>query len=288
MSLCTLNFNAKYLGSKTDVNVLLPDPPRRDDMTPADYYRSGIKHKVIWLLHGAGGDHNDWLRAANAEEFVKKYNVAIVCPNGMASDYSDYTIFGGLYNWPRFLFEELMPMIYGTFPISDRKEDNFIAGFSMGGNGALALSLMHPELFGYVGVFSGSIRDVNDLRPYRDMSSDTFRVEGYDTTRFTGIYPPGYNAKVINMIAKFPTVGAFMDSLDNTWDRYLERQAAGKLPNIYVAVGSEDRCTMRVNQFKELAASAGDTNTIFTEIPGHKHSYDCARIALDSFLKLVL
>jgi S-formylglutathione hydrolase FrmB len=291
MALCTINLPAVNLIGRIDFNVRVPDyqqtcsPESSDVHACEQFYRSSKKYKVLWLLHGAGGDHFDWIRSTRLDKILHKRDLITVMPNALCSDYADYFTYAKGFNFPEFFFNELMPLVYGWFPASDLPDDNYIAGFSMGGNGALQLSLLHPERFNAVGVFAGAVRDIDDLRPYRAMTSAEFRAAVRDTSRFKGIYPPGYNAKEINMIAKYPTIGDFLDSIENTWDRYIEAANGDRIPQLYVTVGSEDRCTMRVNKFRALAQQVGDRKTIFAEIPGHRHTMEFAEIALCNFLE---
>ena len=60
MSLLQYRFESQYLSGATTFSVLLPNKPL--GMSPAAYYRSGKKFKVLWLLHGTAGDDLDWLR----------------------------------------------------------------------------------------------------------------------------------------------------------------------------------------------------------------------------------
>lgn len=53
MSLIHLNFQSKYLSGNTDVNLILPDLPRGRE--PGEFYGSGERYKVLWLLHGTFG-----------------------------------------------------------------------------------------------------------------------------------------------------------------------------------------------------------------------------------------
>jgi len=46
--------------------------------------------------------------------------------------------------------EDLVPFVRRTYPVSSRREDTAIAGFSMGCVQALNLALFHSEMFGYV------------------------------------------------------------------------------------------------------------------------------------------
>ena len=59
MALVQMNFESEYLQSNHEISVILPDKPR--SLTPAQFYGSGKKYPVVWLLHGTFGDHSDWI-----------------------------------------------------------------------------------------------------------------------------------------------------------------------------------------------------------------------------------
>ena len=50
MALVQMNFESEYLQSNHEISVILPDKPR--SLTPAQFYGSGKKYPVVWLLHG--------------------------------------------------------------------------------------------------------------------------------------------------------------------------------------------------------------------------------------------
>ena len=54
MALVTLNFESQYLMNNHNVGVILPDRPH--DLTAKEFYESGKKYTVLWLLHGTFGD----------------------------------------------------------------------------------------------------------------------------------------------------------------------------------------------------------------------------------------
>jgi S-formylglutathione hydrolase FrmB len=62
----------------------------------------------------------------------------------------------GLPYWT-FVSEELPAVARSFFPLSDRREDNFVAGLSMGGYGAFKLALRHPERFAAAASLSGAL-----------------------------------------------------------------------------------------------------------------------------------
>ncbi len=62
-----------------------------------------------------------------------------------------------------FVSEELPKFVRAIFPLSDKREDNFVAGMSMGGYGALKLALSKPKEFSAVASFSGSPDMIHEL-----------------------------------------------------------------------------------------------------------------------------
>lgn len=70
---------------------------------------------------------------------------------------ADYKGRGDRAGWYRdFILTELLPHLQKTYRLSRRREETIIAGFSLGGLSAIDIAWAHPEVFGGVGVFSGS------------------------------------------------------------------------------------------------------------------------------------
>ena len=145
MALFTLNFFSNYLMVNTQVNVIMP----RIELSksPREFYSSGRKYQVLWLLHGSCGDHTDWIRNTNIARYAEERDLIVVLPSVLNSDYSNYMTFADGFRVWDYLTEELMPLIFNWLPVSNKKEDNYIAGLSMGGNGALMIGLGHPDYF---------------------------------------------------------------------------------------------------------------------------------------------
>ena len=157
MALVHINFESEFLATNTDVNIILPDKPR--EKTPAQFYGSGAKYKVLWLLHGTFGDYTDWIRKSNIELYACEKDLIVVMPSGNNANYVNWPTFCTGYNAWDYLFEELMPLIYNWFPASDKREDNFIAGLSMGGYGSFLYTLHHPDMFSACAPLSAAIFD---------------------------------------------------------------------------------------------------------------------------------
>ena len=85
---------------------------------------------VLYLLHGMSDDHSTWIRRTSVERYATQYGLALVMPNAHRSYYTDMAC--GLKYWT-YVSEELPRLMHTFFKISDRREDTFVAGLSMGG-----------------------------------------------------------------------------------------------------------------------------------------------------------
>ncbi len=146
MILSELNFFSEALGVRSRMGVMLPQPPR-GEMTPSGY-------RTLYLLHGHSDDHTAWQRWTSIERYVEGLNLAVVMPDAHLSFYTDMA-HGGRY-WT-FVSEELPTLVRDIFPLSPAREDNFVAGLSMGGYGAFKLALAHPERFAAAASLSGAL-----------------------------------------------------------------------------------------------------------------------------------
>lgn len=69
-----------------------------------------------------------------------------------------YTDCSGGDNWETRITETVWDYLHTLFPMmSDRPEDNIVAGYSMGGYGAMRYALAHPDKFGYGVALSGGL-----------------------------------------------------------------------------------------------------------------------------------
>ncbi|MHA6483575.1 alpha/beta hydrolase [Paenibacillus sp. strain BS8-2] len=147
MALITCNFYSETLGLKTSMMVLLPQQTRGDKAEPENK-----KYKTLFLLHGFSDDDTTWVRRTSIERYAEDYGIAVVMPNVHRSYYANMA-YGGDY-WT-FISEELPFVARSMFPLSDKPEDNFVAGLSMGGYGAFKWALRHPDRFAAAASFSG-------------------------------------------------------------------------------------------------------------------------------------
>ena len=275
MHIATIRLASSVLFMPTNVTVLLPETP-----PPA-----GGKYKVLWLLHWAGADDRTYLYKVDFEDILKKHSVMVVMPSAINSDFGHYPAFGRGYDFPKFFFEELMPFIWDNFAASDRPEDNYMEGASMGAFGAMSLGLARPERFAALGMLGASLRESAFLESYRELGLEQFRRDALaEPKRFPTEYGDpdcGIKPKEVNIITKYPTVQAFYDSPDCMWYRFQEAAAAGRLPRIYVACGTEDLFYEANRRFRDLAEQLGVQDKVHFNLPegvDHDEAFFCAEI----------
>ena len=128
MSLIQMRLFSQALNMFTPVNVILPQP--------RDAHRELQPLPTLYLLHGMGDDATAWMRKSCVECYALEHGLAVVMPDGGLSCYENM-IHGERYR--DYLLLELPHVMRSCFPMSPRREENFIAGCSMGGCGALKL-----------------------------------------------------------------------------------------------------------------------------------------------------
>ncbi|GHV86793.1 hypothetical protein AGMMS50255_0890 [Spirochaetia bacterium] len=129
--------------------------PLSFDALLPDRDAEGKQWKTLYLLHGFGGDRNDWLLKTRLTRIVEG-SMVNGCPLMVILPEGNNSFFVNLPNghdYSDFLCEELIDFIGNNFPVSAGREDRLIAGFGMGGYGAFLQALSHPEKFSAAAAF---------------------------------------------------------------------------------------------------------------------------------------
>lgn len=143
-------------------------------------YSEDQKYNVLYLMHGIGGDENEWGMTGNASEVKRIMDnliyygdiepFIVVTPNGRSaanhaangSDYNSFYVFG------QELRNDLIPFIektYSTYAeydesgyaMEDSRAHRAMAGLSMGGMQTINIGIGEcVDLFGYFGTFSAA------------------------------------------------------------------------------------------------------------------------------------
>ncbi len=133
---------------------------------PVDYNEEST-YPVLYLLHGIGGDHSEWVSGkpdviiGNLYAAGETTDMIVVIPNVRArkndapnsADMYSAECIAAFDNFINDLTNDLMPYMKANFPIAEGPENTAVAGLSMGGREALYITLSRQDLFGYAGAF---------------------------------------------------------------------------------------------------------------------------------------
>ena len=130
---------------------------------PDSYASQKESFPVLYLLHGAGGNHTDWISKVPAiKEYADQYNMIIVCPDGNATSWYFDSPVDEKMRYETYLSKELTGSIDKTYNTTATKSGRAITGLSMGGHGAFYLAFKHQDIWGAAGSMSGGL----DIRPF--------------------------------------------------------------------------------------------------------------------------
>ncbi|GIM94308.1 alpha/beta hydrolase [Paractinoplanes toevensis] len=215
MAVIRCDFSAETLELDTSMTVVLPQegtgPP-----------------PVLYLLHGLSDDDSAWTRFTSIERYATDRGLAVVMPQVHRSFYANEAV--GMRFWD-FLSEELPATVHRFFKVSDRREDTYVAGLSMGGYGAFKWALREPHRFAAAASLSGALDlayiQEFDLRPH-----------------ILGLMP--------RVFADRPVRGGDDDlmHLVKTADRE-------RLPRLFLRCGTEDVLLKQNERFVAAAQAAG-------------------------------
>jgi S-formylglutathione hydrolase FrmB len=247
MALIQVNFFSKSLMRTVPMNVILPV----DKLTfPGMPVRENKPYKTLYLLHGVFGNYTDWVCGTNLLRLAEENELAVVMPSGDNMFYVDQPAAHTMYG--EFIGEELVELTRKMFPLSDKKEDTFIGGLSMGGYGAIRNGLKYHTTFGYIaGLSPALILDDMDKR-----TEDSFFLSSrsYAESCFGDLTKLGESDKNPNwLVNKLVTEKV-------------------KVPEIYLACGQQDTLLANTVQFYNLLNDLG-VKVTYEEGPGG-HDWD--------------
>ena len=173
MALLHVDFFSDVLGMCMQMDVILPEKTR--GQIGMEGKLSAGKVKTLYLLHGMSDDHTIWQRRTSIERYAAEKGIAVVMPTTHLGWYTDMHIG---YDYFTFITEELPAICRNFFPMmSDKREDNFVAGLSMGGYGAMKCGLRANHVFSKCASLSGAV-DAVDVCEKSDGNDLWFNIFG--------------------------------------------------------------------------------------------------------------
>jgi S-formylglutathione hydrolase FrmB len=147
--------------SKALANNVANEPNKRSFSIylPPSYASSNKKYPVLYLLHGTGDNHMNFI-----DSKTKFNNIQTLMDSGIAAKKigemiivmpNENTTWGGSYyvnssttgNWEDFTVTELPNYVDANYRTISKASARAIAGHSMGGYGAFLLAMKHPDVF---------------------------------------------------------------------------------------------------------------------------------------------
>ena len=159
-------YDSKLTGAERPCYVYLP---------PQYASEPARRFPVLYLMHGAGEDETGWATQGMMRDIMDNLIAAGECePMIIVCEHAVATLAGAepggrfnLFNFDAFervMVEESVPTFDARFRTLTDRDHRAICGLSLGGFQSYTIGLDHPELFGWIGGFSGSGRGPGDRR----------------------------------------------------------------------------------------------------------------------------
>lgn len=138
---------------------------------PPNYEQNERSYPVIYLLHGYSDKETAWVQYAMVNRTMDRLiaegkvpPAIIVMPDAKVTWYVNR--YDGKDPYMDMFVQEFVPQIEELYRIRKEKRYRAVSGLSMGGHGALVLTLKYPELFGSCAAFSAAVYTDNEMLAY--------------------------------------------------------------------------------------------------------------------------
>ena len=173
MAYIQLHIFSRALGIQTEVGVIMPQRDTAGEIGIGNG-ANAEKYRTLYLLHGLSDDQTIWHRRTSIERYATEYGVCVVMPCGGRSFYMNQQNGQKYYDY---IAKELPVIISEFFNVSDKREDRYVAGNSMGGYGALKIALKESKTFGGAAGLS-SVADIRTDR-FKELLEGVVGKENY-------------------------------------------------------------------------------------------------------------
>lgn len=188
-----INYYSKTTENERSANIILPPG-----------YNEYKKYPVLFLLHGIGGDENEWMGGSpnevigNLVSEEKAKEMIVIVPNirvrhknvTKAPEFFSIEHFREFDNFLNDLRDDLIPYVESNYSVLSGRDNRAVAGLSMGGRSALHVGIKMIDYFSYIGALTPAV----GVLPY-DMEDGLF-------TKETLTLPDKYKTSTMIMINK--------------------------------------------------------------------------------------
>ena len=195
--------NSKELNRVWNYTVFLPD----------NYDSLNNRFPVIYLLHGNGDDENDWENGYQILDSLINNKVIppviAVTPSGKRGWWVNT-----LERFESAVINELLPEIDSLYNTVSSREGRMIAGYSMGGFGALRYGLVYSDLFSACAIFSPALYNEEPPEGSSARSTGAFG-NPFDINLWNAL---NYPASVKKYLEKDHEVFFYIGTGDDDWN----------------------------------------------------------------------
>ncbi len=249
------DIKCKSLQRRTSISVILPADnihflQDTEEIVPKPY-------RTLYLLHGLYGSDDIFLANTSIQKFAEDNGIAIVIPCGENSFYVDNPKAHAYYG--EYVGQELLDITRNIFPLSHRREDTFIAGFSMGGYGAVRNGLKYHENFSKIGMISAALI-TDDIVNYTE------------------------DGNVLRSRDFYESIFGDLDELKGSdMDPKALIERCPNVPDIYMACGEDDFLFEKNSDFHEFLKDM-DIDVDFVKASG-EHTWEFSEKYIKEFIK---
>jgi len=187
-------FTKRYITDQTFYSNTLKQEIKYNVLLPEEHLINENEHyDVVYLFHGFGDDQSAWSLNLNIQQISDEQKrlgnvrpLIFVMPQGFNSYYCNY--YDGSFNYMDMFVNEFVPLIDKRFRTNASSNTRAVAGYSMGGFGALTMAMQHPELFA---VSLGLSPSLNTDQQYSTLSQDGFDIQWGTIFGSKGVFGSG-------------------------------------------------------------------------------------------------
>ncbi|WP_042707149.1 alpha/beta hydrolase [Methanobrevibacter wolinii] len=250
MALLNVEYKSQALGRNIPFTAILP-------VDHIDYEHNINKsdngpYKTLYLLNGLYGDCIEWLTHTDIKRLAERNNLAVIMPSGENSFYLNYP--SSNRNYSKYVGEELVNITRRMFNLSNKREDTFIGGYSMGGFGALYNGFKYNNTFSKIVALSSALILEDD---FDKTNQSIFKYNQEYIEECFGNLDTALNrdVNVNNLIKKLE---------DSNKD----------IPDLFITCASDDSLYDANIKFVNFLSNYNNINYIFHEgVGGHQWDY---------------
>ncbi len=266
-----VTFFAPSIGRTTKYMVLLPDGYENNPEK---------RYPVLYLLHGFSQNYTVW-PMMGAAEHSSAYDLIVIMPDGGNSWYVNWadSESGQLNNWEDFIAYDLVEHVDTTFRTITQRFGRAINGLSMGGYGAIAVGLRHPDLFCSIGSHSGALEHARIVRQAIEggmVPSVNAPPPDIDSEKDANVPPLIEIPDFTRQSQRYPNAIEFKTVEDcNAYDPFelVKILPIEALPHIYLDCGLEDGLISSTQEFAALLMERKIPFTFGQTPGGHNRNY---------------